>query len=906
MKNSIEKANKGSFLERFAVSCYKPKNKKRLFLFLAFFIPFLLFALIFFTWPVFPFSNKSVLVLDLNAQYVYFLERLRTAFTSGHSFIYSWERALGGEFSGIFAYYLASPLNLILVLFPKANITEAIFFLEALKSGLCGLTMAYFLNKKYPSRFLSILPFSTAYGLSAYIFYFGHNLMWTDNLILLPLVLLGMDNLIKYKKFKLFVISLFLCLFSNFYIGYMVCIFCVIYFFVSYFSEKENNFYRENNHFIKSLLRVLLFGAIAVGLAAVLLLPTWHSLTLGKTTFTTPDYSLHQKFNFFDMLIKLFIGSYDTVRPDGLPMLYCSIFALMMLPVYFISKKIPLREKIANGLCCLALVFSFNLTTLDIFWHGMQRPNWLNYRYSFILIFFILLMAYRAFSTMKKVRIGVICGIAAGLTVFVFTAQKFEFKWFNKEYIVWGTITFLLLYIFVLILLEKHIFKDAVRVFILFSVCLELTLSGSIAIRELHDDVVYSSRESYRKAIDLYYPIIDNIIKEDTGLYRMESIRHRRSNDSMATGLRGITGSTSTLNEATLDYIENLGYVRSMHYSRFKCPIPFADSIISMKYILSEIKLDDCHLTLFDTVEKDFNTVYIYENKDYLPIGFTVSPMTSMFDTEKYSDTPIDYINHLANAMAGRSGDAGLFERLEIVGDSNENLRVSGAVRGGTAFEKQDSAKDGYYIFDVKLPEKESNIYLNALYSSPTEFTVEVNGMPIDRTGENDSYGVIFLGRYSGDEITVKIRLQEEKLYLYSGNNLFYSLNEDNYKKALNSINGETLSVDKWNDTEISGYINVSDNKILYTSIPYDTGWKVYIDGKQVETQKLLDAVLAVDITPGEHSVRFKFIPDELVIGGIISALSLASFAAAWVIQNKIKKARQERYLARYEIDLKK
>ena len=430
--------------------------------------------------------------------------------------------------------------------------------------------------------------------------------------------------------------------------------------------------------------------------------------------------------------------------------------------------------------------------------------------------------------------------------------------------------------------------KDAVRIFILFTVCVELTLSGCIGVRELHDDVVYSTRTSYTDVIEKYRPVIEDIMKKDDSLYRLESYIHRRSNDSMATGLRGITGSTSTLNNSTLNILEELGYVRSQHYSRYKATIPFSDSIISMKYVISTKPSKNTILTLKDTYEKGDDTIYVYENKDWLPIAFGAGRLTKEFDFSTYKERPVRFINHLAAAMNQKSGSVEIYERLNIKSTELENLTSGGSVRNGTLYNKINSQKDAYYNFIVETPEKESDIFLAPLYSTAVEFTIDVNGVPYNLTGENDSYGMIYLGRFkSGSSVSVKIKPQEDKMYIYSDSDLFFALNEDNYNECISYLKEEQLNVTSFTDTSIKGIINIkSDNHLLFTSIPYDTGWQVEIDGKKVDTIKVLDSLLAVNISKGEHTVSFRYSPVEYKTGGIISISSLILFAGASIIQD--------------------
>jgi hypothetical protein len=171
--------------------------------------------LVYLAMELHPFGNGTVLVLDLNGQYVYFHEALRDFVYGDNSLLYSFLRGLGGEFIGIYAYYLASPLSYLVALFPVSAIQEAMLCIILLKVGLCGLTFGYYMHKNRYLGNTATIIFSTIYALTAYAVVMQHNTMWIDNVYLLPLIVLGVESLIKYKKFALFTASLALALFSR-------------------------------------------------------------------------------------------------------------------------------------------------------------------------------------------------------------------------------------------------------------------------------------------------------------------------------------------------------------------------------------------------------------------------------------------------------------------------------------------------------------------------------------------------------------------------------------------------------------------------------------------------------------------------------------------------------------------
>ena len=349
-------------------------NKDYSYLAYCFGIPAVLFFLIYLSMGLHPIADGSVLVLDLNGQYVYFYEALRNAVMGDTSLLYSFARQLGGEFLGIYAYYVASPFSYIVCLFPQDRMLEALLCIFLLKSGISGFAMGYYLHKtadrlnKTNVIICSVLYAMCSYAviqqyaMCAYCVVQQHNSMWIDTLMWLPLLTLGIEELIKNYKYKLYVSMLALILLSNFYIGYMACIYTAIYFFYYYFANNEcdrNNPRYESKHFAKSFLRIGAFSVLAIGISMVIVASAYYSLQFGKNEFSNPNFSFSVRFDIIDFLTKFFPGSYDTVRPEGLPFAYCGVLTLFCVPLYFLSKKFSTREKVYSAGLISIVVISF-------------------------------------------------------------------------------------------------------------------------------------------------------------------------------------------------------------------------------------------------------------------------------------------------------------------------------------------------------------------------------------------------------------------------------------------------------------------------------------------------------------------------------------------------------------------
>ncbi len=392
--------------------------------FAAFLIPAALTYLAYAIFGLYPFGEESVLCLDLNGQYVYYFEALRDAFWGDGSIFYSWSRNLSGGYMGVIGYYLASPFTLIVVLLPEKFMLSSLLIMQLCKLGTAGVTFSYFLQKSRNVQPLHSLIFSTMYAMMAYAVIQLIDPMWLDGLVFLPLIMLGIEYLVDDGRRLNFIIPLALMCVANFYIGYMICIFVVIYYlFYLFFGTQQTK--RKPIDFGKSIIRIAYSSIIALACAAFMLLPVYNALSLGKFDFTDPDY--HFRFQSFplseslltdteanplltllldlvDMLPQLLPAQYDSVNVQGKPEIYCGLLTVALLPLFYMNKNISRRKKIGYTAMIVVMLTCMMIVPVDMMWHGGQVPNWLPFRYSFLLSFIFLTMAATAFANRSAIK----------------------------------------------------------------------------------------------------------------------------------------------------------------------------------------------------------------------------------------------------------------------------------------------------------------------------------------------------------------------------------------------------------------------------------------------------------------------------------------------------------------------
>ena len=910
------------------------KNNPYSYLLYAFLIPFVLMYLIYLAMGIHPFGDGSVLVLDLNGQYVSFYEMLHDALRGNTSLIYSFERALGGEFMGIYAYYIASPFSYIVALFPKKYILEALLTIFLLKSGLSGLTMGWYLHKNTRTdcrNKISIVLFSVLYAMSAYCVVQQNNSMWIDAVIWLPVLTYAIEQLIKNGRFKLFVLILALTLCSNYYIGYMVCIYVAAYFFYYYlaFNEKVNsehelnNPHGERNHFTKSLFRVVLYSLLAIGISALIVFTAYYSLKFGKTDFSNPNWDVTAKFEFMEFFTKFLPGSYDTVRPEGLPFVYCGLLTVILLPIYFLSKKFTQRERIASAIFILFFILSFVISVLDLIWHGFQKPNWLNYRYSFMLCFFLVVLAYKAFGEIRKIDIRTILLISSALIGFVVVAQTMTFDSytervdgaasFGQKLLTFETIFLSLLcilaYLVILGVARRSKQRESICLILAIVCCLEVYCSGLVCDLEFGKDVIYTSYSKYTDYMDELRPIVNAVQKTDPSFYRMEKTSMRKTNDSMALNMNSLCCSTSTLNKETIDFMRYMGYASKSNWSKYLGGTPVNDSLLGIKYLLSKTEVNELYEVYPIDLEEE-NAYTVYQNPYALPLAFGVSDNVSGIDVSssenfyKHYESPIGFINNVVTSMLGEDSLIELYKAIEAEPSTKTNCTVS-SVSNYVKYAPTLPDEDCSVTFEINAPSDQGSKVEMYFFIPADQYTREVDLLvsapSLEKSaklefGGNETNRIVTLGTFTaGEKITVKVTLDNNSnnLYVKKDAPIFYYLDEAAFTTAFTRLleNPQYIIDENCPNDHLTGKITTTaEAQTIFTTIPYDEGWTVLVDGERVPYEKSLNALISFEISDiGEHTLEFVYRPAALVLGITVSVASIAIFVLVCIFEKKIR-----------------
>jgi len=877
--------------------------KNRYFIY-AFFIPAIIMAIAYGMFDVYPlaylFGKKepdgSVLVLDLNGQYVYYFEAIRDAFWGDQSMLYNWSRNLSGEMMGIIGYYLASPFTLIVILLPRTMLLESLLIMQLVKIGAIGVTFSYYLQKSKKVKPINSLIFSTLFALCAYSVIQLMDPMWIDGLIFLPLIMLGVEYLVDKKYKANYIIPLAIMFIANFYIGYMIAAFTVLYFLYYVFlgSEKTD---RSAYETFKIIIRFGISSVIAGMCSAIMILPVYYSLKLGKFEFTQPDFTLSLQFQSIDLLSKLLPSSYDTVRNEGLPEIYSGAITILLLPLFYLNSKIDMKHKIGQSLLLAAMFFSMYIKPIDMAWHGFQVPNWLPYRYSFIVSYIILVMAATAFENIDGIKPSHVGGTFFGILAYLMYAETLKYENIDTLGAIWFTAGCILCFAILISSYKSTEKSKAIPITILILVCGELTISTFETLKDIDKDVAYSKHSSYVDYIHNGREAVKAMEKIDDSLYRSEKVTkniRRTVNDNMAMGLKGLTHSSSVMNAKMINTLGKLGFVSRGHYTRYNGTTRLTDSLLGIKYVLDKNNggVDPTYEYVHSTysAEDEYDKIDLYRNNNALSIGYMVN--RNILDADISSDNPFENQNRLMSAMIGEN--IAFFNKLELSQDpiyNNITVEPAGDQTRYTAgagdptidYTVRAETNDTVYLYFPTVYEKKINLWLGSWDSNEQKFNYPTF---LDFYYETEYYCILRVGKFdAGSEFSVRATVGNE--YTYMKDQWFYYLDEAVFQKYVDKLKENQWNIQKWSDTYITGDVTAKENQLFFTSIPFEKGWTVKVDGKKVEPIEVAGGFMAVDLSPGQHKVTMKFFPAGMALGIFLSIIGTALVVLFILIDTK-------------------
>ncbi|WRS28559.1 YfhO family protein [Oscillospiraceae bacterium MB08-C2-2] len=846
-------------------------------LFLAFILPVAIALAVFMILGAYPFGDSTLLTLDMDSEYIDYYAQIHRFFRGEGSLLRSWNMGMGLDMLGLVAFYTASPFLLLVVLFPLEKITEAVLLMTLLKLGLAGLLFSSYTRYTFELKGHMNVAFSVAYSLLSYNLAYTSNLMWLDVVAFLPLVAMGAEKLLRENKCRLFFLSLIYIFITTYYISFMAGVFIFLYFTAVYFADSRySHSFRE---YLAKLGRFVGSAFLAACCCAALLLPAFMNLRDGQEGMWELTITHKLTYTFTELMAKMTVGAYDSLTNSGSPNIFCTTLALLLVIVFFLSKAISGREKVIFGLFTLFMLVSFSYSALDLAWHAFEYPTWYPARYSFVFGFLLLHMGLRCVSHIEQISakvLGVACGILLLILGLVALEQFEEVTW--QQLVVTGL--FALIYTILLFMAGRSGYNARVlAVFMLTVICCETYLNSFTIIDGISKQFGYTEYQSYTEYRQQYEPVVKKLQQQDQGLYRMELTKLRSANGGMGLGYRGISHYSTTTDQRLNRLLHLLGYdIGTINEVRFNTATPVTNSLLGIKYILSETPLEN-HYTLLDY---DGQT-YVYENPAVFPMAFFANEDVVGISLEGYDAFVAQ--NYLLSSLLGEEYDD-IFTPLEVSDIKAANLQKIEA-EDFTQMEKLSLLDGAKLRFIVENPQRKPaygliKVYKNKYFKAADTF---INNR---EAGPYFSYrhdGVLTLG--SEENINLTFNVNSDRLRYQSAD--FYCMDTELLAQAAKQANESAMELSYFDDRTLRGTLSAPDDGIITTTIPFDNGWRVKVDGKEIPTEAVAEVFLGVPVTQGEHTVEMVYTPAGWNTGLFLSFLGISTAVCIWVFSRRQK-----------------
>ena len=799
------------------------KKRKIAYLLLAFFLPVVIMTATAVMTGLAPFGSRTLLISDIGNQFVAFYSYFKNIFASSNDFTYTLSKCLGGDMVGFSAYYLHNPFLLILFLFDDAHIAVVIFWMLVIQMGFMGLTF-YLLMEDEGVNGAGGLIFSTAYALMGYALSYLSLPIYFSNLILLPLIMLGLNRCLADSKRRIvYVISLAAAIWCNYYLGYMTCIFVALYVLTLWAAGKITSF--------KKILDIAVTSLLGVGLAAFSLIPTVISIAGTKEGISGNTFAGFKiEYSPRELIRNLLPGTfYANLSNYCAPYIYVGVVVLIFMIFFIIGKRYSIREKIAFVALLIIMVASSMFSITDVIWHAFNAPVGFAHRFAFLICFLMILLGAKGYA-------GVVSEDAVGSV-------------------------------------RHRMFPVAVLVIL----CAELTYN-SVTTVSTYLEKDCGSQEEYENYLTRVEPIIDTIKTNDPSLYRIEKDFMRNPNDSMQFSYASLTHNSSCEKGYVKTFIGRMGFRNQGIWAFYnQGSTALADCLLGVRYFVSR----------FDSTDKPYNQCamvgedYIYQNPYALPMAFMATE--DIFSVDMTQEDLFAIQNDIASATYGeeiysRINDVevikdNLSEEAVRIENTNESGTNSDTTEDATTYRIIDSEKKGSITYKVKT-DKDANVY--CYFSAPYEQKCELykNEEDLGDYFSDFRWSIVNLGNIkSGKEVSVTLELSGEELSIY--NVYFYEEDVDALTKWAQNELANRIETKQISSSEYAMKVNASEDSVLVMDYAYEPDWTVYVDDKKVEQVQALEALMAISIEEGSHTIKLVYEPRGRILGMVISVVCL-------------------------------
>lgn len=850
-------------------------HAKRNFYIIAVLAPILLVSALFVIIGIAPFGPHNLLVSDLSTQYLQFFSELKRQLAhfsfSGYSFLMS----LGDSLVPIYAYYLLSPLNIIILFFGNAQLPIAIDLIIWIKLILCSISMSWFLAKKYQVYDLMAVYGGLAYGLCGFVSMYFYDLMWLDALIWLPVMIYGLEKLYYKGKPWLYVIGLIAIILTNFYMGYIICIFNVLY--LAFLLKKNQPLHLT---FIQCLSVnrgkigwFLWYSLLSAMTAAVVLIPTAIGMmATGKKDLLPVNFLFKNTFG-LSFPVNFGLGGNDFAgRLVHNPSFFTGSLFIIGIIVYFFSKLVSKRDKQAAGILIGGIFVGMWFLPFNTIWHMMQQPAGFPFRMVFLFSFAIIMMTYEgylqgmftdekllirsSFAIVTAILIGYIFANIEGQKMMEF---RFDIPQLSVRNIVFGFVVgFMIVTTIAMIEVGKK--RRSSQILLGLILAAELGLNFMIAT----DGAPFGSQKAFEQTYSQSakrVETVENRYRSDDGFYRflvinkpfrnLFKVPYNGYNDSFLYRNHGISSYSSTLNANTHHVLGDLGFsTRNIRRIDLFGGTAITNYFFGLKYFYF-IGNQTQHLAV---------------RKHTAGLGFMADDQIQHLKLQR--DRDFDNLDHFVQAISG----------------SQKQFMVKPTIVSNAKYVTRD-----YFGYKVQfMANTKGPHYLYIPRTRLIGVSFYVNGQKLSNLYSGLGTEMVPMGYMQKGQIsTVTIHSNKE---LHQIPKDFGGINMANLNGVEDYQNQHPFKLQKpsrlnEHGAHFKGSVDVSgEAKTLVITIPFDDGWQVKVDGHPQNVKRVAGGLTGVQLTSGRHQLDFNYHIQGIWAGILVTMVGLIGLCgtAVW------------------------
>ncbi|WP_436666906.1 YfhO family protein [Latilactobacillus sakei] len=814
---------------------------------LSFGLPLVLVLIGFAIMGLVPFGNHNLLFSDLGTQYMPFLAEFKRQVAHLNFSAYSFSLSLGGNLVPLAAYYLISPFNLLLLLGSNSQLPVIVSYVIALKICTMGVTMSYFLRTRTTTYHYTALIFSTAYSLCGFVAMNFYNLMWLDALILVPLIVIGLERLFSVKKPTFYIVTLTVSILTNYYLGYMTCLFAVLYMISLVIKQRQPQ--QKWRHLLRQQAQVIwqfMWSSLIVGgLSAAILLPALLGmLKTGKKTIAMTSFYPTPQFG-WEVLTQFQVGaSRYTQRLTHEPTLFVGTLALLFAVLYFMLPQIRKQAKYANGFLVISLALSFWVTTFNTVWHMFQQPEGFPYRNAYLFSFVLIKIAYEASLVRgqnKKAKGWTIVLVGILLVIGQLKLHGSQYPQIAQQS--WWLLSGYTIFIGLLFYCwgqTKHRYQKLLMTGVVLVSFGELVTNFQLMTQKIPLGYQKQYAQQYQRQAALY----KQLGEKDHDFYRVnnQSILLKSAyrepyygyNDALLFGQYTLNNYSSTLDEQMRSMLVDLGF--------------YSKNVRRINGVGHTAITDLLFANRYDLQQKNQQTVI--QRHQTLGLGFAVNPQLAHVTLKKHR--PFDNQDRLLQAMVNTDQTFYTVHRIQTV---------------------RQEVKKRHYRYTLSIPrDTVGPTYLYLPHQDLTHIKLFVNGRKKKTPIRVNSAAIVPLeDSHKGQPLRLTVISPKRQNI-----NHFQvaTLNQVRFDQAVQQLKRQKLTTTAlWeNNGHVTGKIKTTAaNQLLYLSIPYDTGWQAKVNGQTIKPKKVMANMLAVPLKRGTNQVQLRYRAPGLMLGQVIS-----------------------------------